>query len=410
MADLAQVVATFGQVLHVAGIPATPERRTRFAQAVVAIDPKQVTELYWAGRVTLLSSREQIEIYDSVFNQVFRGIVDLTDISDPVQTPNPENARESGDQQPARDNSSEQNPKQNSAGSSSTPGEKSDEGDDTQPPSLLAPASQDERLKDTNFSDCTEEELDLIASLVAKLPLVPPRRASRRSKRHHHGQVIDMRATIRHSYATAGDPVDLRHRKQKDRPRRVVLIADVSGSMQPYSRIYLHLMLGAVRALHAEAFVFATRLTRLTKFLAIGDPDTAYRRVSQNTPDWFGGTRIGKTLMEFIRDHGQRGIARGAVIVIVSDGWEMDNPELLGQAMQRLSRLSHHIIWVNPRKAATNYEPLVGGMAAALPFVDTFVSGHSLRALQEVMDAIRNARDRSSASFSDRLVKEQQLA
>jgi uncharacterized protein with von Willebrand factor type A (vWA) domain len=180
--------------------------------------------------------------------------------------------------------------------------------------------------------------------------------------------------------------------------------------MEPYSRIYLHLMLGAVRALHAEAFVFATRLTRLTKFLAIGDPDAAYRRVAQNTPDWFGGTRIGKTLLEFIRDHGQRGIARGAVIVIVSDGWETDDPAILGQAMQRLSRLAHHIIWVNPRKAAASYEPLVGGMAAALPFVDTFVSGHSLRALQEVMDAIRNAQNRSAMKIQKQAITEQQLA
>ena len=398
MADLAEIAATFGQVLHVAGIPATPERRARFAQAVIDIDPKQVSQLYWVGRITLLSSREQIEIYDSAFNQVFRGIIDLTDAGGPTPAPNPENTQTSGDQQPARD-SGDQASNQGSISSSSTPGDKLNEDDETDLPSLLAPASEDERLKDSSFSECTEEELNLIAALVSKLPLIPPRRSSRRSKRHHHGQRIDMRSTIRHSYASAGDPVDLRYRMQKDRPRRVVLVADVSGSMEPYSRIYLHLMFGAVRALHAEAFVFATRLTRLTKFLAIGDPDIAYRRVAQNTPDWFGGTRIGETLMEFIRDHGQRGIARGAVIVIVSDGWEIDDPALLGQAMQRLSRLAHHIIWVNPRKAAAGYEPLVGGMAAALPYVDTFVSGHSLRALQEVMDAIRNARDRSTADF-----------
>ncbi len=399
MADLAHIVATFGEVLHVAGIPATPERRARFAQAIVEVDPTQVEQLYWVGRVTLLSSREQIEIYDLVFNQVFRGIVDLNDVNNSSDTPNPENAKESGDQQPARDHTNENESRPNPAGSSSTPGEKSEDSQDTDPPALLAPASDDERLKDSNFADCTEDELKLIAALVAKLPLVPPRRPSRRNKRHRSGQKIDMRSTIRNSYSTAGDPVDLRYRKHKDRPRRVVLIADVSGSMEPYSRIYLHLMLGAVRALHAEAFVFATRLTRLTRFLGTGDPDISYRRVAQNTPDWFGGTRIGKTLLEFIRDHGQRGIARGAVIVIVSDGWETDDPEILKQAMQRLSRLSHHIIWVNPRKAATNYEPLVAGMAAALPYVDTFVSGHSIRALQEVMDAIRNARDRAPADF-----------
>jgi len=225
MADLAHIVATFGQVLHVAGIPATPERRARFAQAVVDIGPKQVTDLYWIGRVTLLSSREQIETYDLVFSQVFRGIVDLKDVNDPAETPSPENARESGEQQPANDSSSNRN--QSGAGSNATPGEKSEESDSTDPPALLAPASDDERLQDTSFSDCTPQELDLIAALVAKLPLVPPRRPSRRSKRHNSGQAIDMRSTIRHSYSTAGDPVDLMYRKRKDRPRRVVLIADV---------------------------------------------------------------------------------------------------------------------------------------------------------------------------------------
>jgi uncharacterized protein with von Willebrand factor type A (vWA) domain len=171
----------------------------------------------------------------------------------------------------------------------------------------------------------------------------------------------------------------------------LVLIADVSASMEPYARVYLHLMLGAVRALHAEAFVFATRLTRLTRFLAAGKPDLAYRKVAQHTPDWSGGTRIGSALDTFIREHGQRGVARGAVLVIVSDGWEVGDPELVARSMQRLARLAHRIIWVNPRKAAPGYQPLVGGMAAALPYVDTFVSGHSYRTLQQVMQAIHDA-------------------
>lgn len=204
MADLAQIVATFGQVLHVAGIPATPERRARFAQAVIDVGPNKVTDLYWIGRVTLLSSREQIETYDLVFNQVFRGIVDLNDVSEQAEVPSPENARESGEQQPASDASSQENRNQTGAGSNATPGEKSEESDSAEPPALLAPASDDERLQDTDFSDCTPQELDLIAALVAKLPLIPPRRPSRRSKRHNSGQTIDMRSTIRHSYATAG--------------------------------------------------------------------------------------------------------------------------------------------------------------------------------------------------------------
>jgi uncharacterized protein with von Willebrand factor type A (vWA) domain len=176
----------------------------------------------------------------------------------------------------------------------------------------------------------------------------------------------------------------------------VVLIADVSGSMEPYARVYLHLMRGAVQALHAEAFVFATRLTRLTRALSAAHPDVAYSKAALAAPDWAGGTRIGRALADFLDDYGRRGVARGAVLVIVSDGWEIDDPALVGQSMERLSRLAHHVIWVNPRKAAEAYEPLVGGMAAALPFVDTFVSGHSVQALEDVMAAIRDATERSS--------------
>ena len=171
----------------------------------------------------------------------------------------------------------------------------------------------------------------------------------------------------------------------------MVLIADVSGSMEPYARIYLHLMRGAVRALGSEAFVFATRLTRLTRQLGDTHPDVAYRNAALAAPDWSGGTRIGVALKTFIDQHGRRGMARGAVVVIVSDGWEVDDPRIISRSMEQLARLAFHIIWVNPRKAATGYAPLVGGMAAAMPYVDTFVSGHSLGALEAVMAAIRDS-------------------
>ena len=175
------------------------------------------------------------------------------------------------------------------------------------------------------------------------------------------------------------------------RPRRLVLLADVSGSMEPYARIYMHLLRGAVRALNAEAFLFATRLTRVTRQLAAGNADAAYEKATAAAPDWSGGTLIGRALSDFVNHYGRRGMARGAVVVIVSDGWEVEDPARVGVAMQQLQRLAYHVIWVNPRKAAADFAPLVGGMAAALPFVDTFVSGHSMRALEEVIDAIRNA-------------------
>ena len=164
--------------------------------------------------------------------------------------------------------------------------------------------------------------------------------------------------------------------------------------MEPYARVYLHLLRGAVRAIKAEAFVFATHLTRLTSQLSTMNTEAAYTKAAQAANDWSGGTRIGRSIQTFIDDFGRRGMARGAVVVIVSDGWESDRPEFLGEAMVQLSRLAHHIIWVNPRKAADSFEPLTGGMAAALPHVDTFLSGHSLRALQDVMEAIAAAGDR----------------
>jgi uncharacterized protein with von Willebrand factor type A (vWA) domain len=177
-------------------------------------------------------------------------------------------------------------------------------------------------------------------------------------------------------------------RRPTIRRRHVVLIADVSGSMEAYSRAYLYLLHGAARALTAETFVFSTRLTRLTPRLRTGSPELALRMAMADVDDWSGGTRIGAAIRDFNDGWGRRGVARGAVVVIVSDGWESDDPTLLGEQMARLSRLAHRIIWVNPRSKSDRYEPLVGGMAAALPHVDTFTSGHSLDAFDQVLAAI----------------------
>jgi len=166
--------------------------------------------------------------------------------------------------------------------------------------------------------------------------------------------------------------------------------------MESYSRAYLHLLQGAVRGAGAEAFVMATRLTRLSRALATGHPDVALAKAAREAPDWSGGTRLGAALKTFVDEHGRRGMARGAVLVIVSDGWERADPALLGEQMARLARLAHRIVWVNPRSAAERYEPLVGGMAAALPHVDALVSGHSLGALDEVLAAVAGDDARSA--------------
>lgn len=391
--DLAGIAAAFGHELHAAGIPITPDRSARFAETVLLTRPRTIEDVYWLGRVTLIADHAQIPAYDVVFDQIFRGILDIIDTrladaaDDPGSRPTPEHSLDHREQPPPNAPDEVASPI-----TSSTPGAPHAEGDsDSDDAAALAAASTTERLGDTDFAACSPEELALIRQLVEQLPLVPPLRRGRRSARHRAGRELDIRATLRRAHRTGGDPVHRVHRRRIERPRRVVLLADVSGSMEPYARVYLHLLRGAVRALGAEAFVFATRLTRLTRPLSIGGPDRAYALAAKATPDYSGGTRIGPAITRFLDDHGRRGMARGAVVVIVSDGWEIGEPTELAEAMARLHRLAHRTIWVNPRKAAEGFAPLTGGMAAALPHVDTFISGHSLRALEDVMDAISGA-------------------
>ncbi|TEX46247.1 MAG: hypothetical protein B7C55_14340 [Actinomycetales bacterium mxb001] len=390
-ADLAAVASAFGHQLHAAGVPVTPERSARFAETVLLARPVTIDDVYWLGRVSLLSGQAQIPVYNAIFDRTFRGVVDFSEglAIDPDAPPAPPAAHS---ERPPR----EGEPGRESDGvapvTSATPGSDARADADLEDRSVLAAASPEERLGHRDFSECSPDELTLLRQLVEQLPLIPPMRRGRRTRRHPSGARLDVRATLRRAHRSGGDPVRRIRRRHVQRPRRVVLIADVSGSMEPYARVYLHLMRGAVRALGAESFVFATRLTRLTRHLATGGPDYAYAKVSEATPDWSGGTRIGEALNRFLDEHGRRGIARGAVVVIVSDGWEIGDPADVGRAMERLRRLAYSVIWVNPRSAAAQYEPLAGGMAAALPHVDTFLSGHSVRALGDVMTAIQTAK------------------
>jgi uncharacterized protein with von Willebrand factor type A (vWA) domain len=254
---------------------------------------------------------------------------------------------------------------------------------------VLAAASERERLAAKAFGACTADELESLRVLIAAFRLEPPLRRTRRTRAHPVGREPDLRATLRAAQRTGGDPVRQYRRRRRTRPRRVVLIADVSHSMEAYGRAYLYLLHGAVRSIGAEAFVFATQLHRLTRPLAIQHPAHALARAMASAPDWSGGTRIGQAIKTFNDAHARRGVGRGAVVVIVSDGWEAGDTALLAREMERLSRLAHRIVWVNPRKQQDDYQPLVGGMAAALPWVDEFVSGHSLRALDDVARIIR---------------------
>lgn len=389
MSDLATLAARFGALLRAGGLGVTPERSARFAGAVLLAEPRTVGELYWLARVTLVESQEQLDLFDRTFAQVFRGMADVADFRGDAPAPPAISPRHPSRELSDSRRAMAQRGSDNSAGRRPLPSRDLGTRDADAPAETLAvTASAQERLRRKDFAACTPEELALLRDLVASLRLVAPRRAARRTADHSSGRRLDVRRTLRRAHRTGGDPARRRYRRRLDKRRRVVLLADVSGSMEAYSRLYLHLLHGAVRGTRAEAFVFATRLTRLTRALRTGRPDVALGRAVAAAPDWSGGTRIGAALKAFNDEHGRRGLARGAVLVIVSDGWERDDPALVRQEMARLDRLAHRIVWVNPRRAAEGYEPLTGGMAAALPYVDTFVAGHSLHALDDVLAAI----------------------
>ena len=380
------MTSTFGKRLHDAGVPVTPERSGWFARTLTLASPTRTNELYWLARATLVTNRDHVSSFDAVFAEVFRGIVDVTPRGDP-NAPMPPllgkapggGPRSSGQ---AHDGAGSSMPR--------APGS-ADGGDDvdgSEHESVLAALSAQERLGTKDFGVCTPDELAALRSLIAALVPVPPRRPSRRRVRHRRGDRIDLRSTLRRAQRTGGDPVRQVRRRRSDRPRRVVLLADVSGSMQAYSRAYLYLLHGAVRAVRAEAFLFATRLTRVSRQLRTGSPDVALGKAVRAAEDFAGGTRIGEVLKAFNDGWGRRGLARGAVVVIVSDGWDGGNPELVALQMERLARLAHRIVWVNPRKAAAGYEPAVAAMRAALAYVDVFVSGHSFDAMVEVVAAL----------------------
>jgi uncharacterized protein with von Willebrand factor type A (vWA) domain len=252
----------------------------------------------------------------------------------------------------------------------------------------VATASAEERLAERDFALLEPEELRALWRLMRELALAPPVRRVRRSRRGRHGSRLDVRATLRASCRTGGDPARRVLRRRLERPRRLVVLCDISGSMEPYTRAFLQLLHAAVGGARAEAFVFATRLTRLTRALRGRDPDRAIEHAASAARDWSGGTRIGDCLKRFNDEHGRRGMARGAVVVVISDGWERGDPAVVGEQMQRLRRLAFRIVWVNPRKAGRDFVPLAGGMAAALPYCDAFLSGHNLRSLSAVADAI----------------------
>ena len=384
--DLPPLVGALSRRLHDVGLPITPARAADFARALTLVQPIARRQLYWTARAVFVSDHAQVKAFDAVFFSVFGNRAEGEDFD-------PEDARTVAsppDDRPAAEHrTSPGDAETHDPRSSVARGERDDNEDGAEIKVPLALASDEELLGRKSFDALEPHELAQLYRLMSRLELATPLRRTRRHERGRHGARIDMRRTLRASLRTGGDPIRLARRRRRILRRRLVMLCDISGSMEPYARAYLQFLTCAARCgPNAEAFVFATRLTRLTRALASRNPERAIQRAAAAAPDWSSGTRIGDALKEFNDRHGRRGMARGAVIVILSDGWERGDPTLVGREMERLARLAHRIVWVNPRVSAGAFSVQAGGMVAALPHCDALVSGHSFQALGEVAEAI----------------------
>ncbi|HEX3491175.1 MAG TPA: VWA domain-containing protein [Streptosporangiaceae bacterium] len=383
--DLAEVSARFGTALRQAGLPVGPGRCERFATAVTVARPATLRALYLCALATLVSSKDQAEVLETVFTQVFGAIN-----NGPAGAADAGGQQAPGSPQPSRaaeDLLAQAAQAARSHAGVLTADEAADRAaeQEVEHPYL---GSTIERLAAQDFAELTEAELASLASLMRGITLAVPLRRSRRERRRPGGPRTDMRATLRQARRTGGHAFALIGRSPGRRPRRMVVLCDISGSMEPYARAMIQLLYCAAGGARAEVFSFATRLTRLTPALSRSLPGPALDRAGRAAPDWLGGTKIGAALRDFNDSYGRRGMARGAVVLIVSDGWDTGDPELVRREMERLSLVAYRIVWVNPRTKSASYQPLAGGMAAAWPHCDAVVSAHTVQALDQLTAAL----------------------
>ncbi|MDQ6874459.1 MAG: VWA domain-containing protein [Actinomycetota bacterium] len=351
-----------------AGGPSGPDRTAEAVRALGALDVTSRADVYWAGRLTLCRGPDDLARYDRVFDAVIAGDYPRSRLRSvpPLRAV----AVVATGQGPG-----------------SEPDEDPAAGTDLRV--LRASASRTELLRHRDVATLTAEERRLLNEALSALSLAGQTRPSRRFRPAPRGR-IDRGRTVRELLRNGGEVAALRRRRHTTRPRPVVILVDVSGSMSPYADALLRFAHAATRRrrVRTEVFTIGTRLTRVTREMASPDAEAAMAAVSAAVPDWSGGTRLGELLKEFLDRWGQRGTARGAVMVLLSDGWERGDAALLGEQMARLRRLARRVVWANPRKAVPGYAPLAAGMAAALPYVDEFVEGHSLAALERLARAV----------------------
>ena len=376
MADaVARHVVTFGRVLREAGLEVGPGR---LADALTGLDLVELSrrdDVYWTLRQTLVSRWEDLDAFDAAFAAWFLRAPTAPVFRQGTETASLRLLRRTSET-------------------------KRDEGDggDAQDDQTSLGYSPDELLRRRDFADMTPQELENVSRLIFEIASGRPQRRSRRLRPHHRGHDLDMRRLVRASLATGGEAVERTFRTRVHVPRKLVVLCDVSGSMEAYSRaliLFLHALARSGRGV--ETFAFGTRLTRLTRELIIRDPEGALSAAAERVVDWSGGTRIGYSLKTFNDEWGRRALARGAVVVIVSDGWEREDAAVVGHEMARLARQAYAVVWVNPLKGHPDYQPLAGGMRAALPYVDRFLSGHNLASLEELAEVLVGIERRHAA-------------
>ena len=368
--DPVDVAVGFACALRRAGLEVSLTSALLYAEALSVCDVGSRTSLYWAGRAALVHRFEDVSVYDAVFGAYWMGeplgMSPLVAASVPVIL--------QVDDADAADDPDEESPSDEDA--------------------ITLRYSATETLTTKDFADYTDSELEEARRLMQRLRFAGPTRPSRRPEpaRSCRGR-LDVRRTVRAAMRSGGEPMRMHRRVSGRRPRRLVMLLDVSGSMERYARALLRLVHAAVAGRsRVEAFALGTRLTRLTRELSSRDPDRAMRAASDAVPDWSGGTRLGAGLQAFNDEWGCRGMARGAVVVILSDGWDRGDPAEMSEQMQRLRRVANRVVWVNPLKASPGYAPLARGMAAALPYVDDFVEGHNLESLERLAELVLTER------------------
>ena len=363
-AGFVSMLAEFGAELRAAGIAVGSGDLLTYCGALAALDPTDLLDLYWAGRTTLVTRGDQIPVYDEVFRRFF--LDEVQRLPEPVRL-------HIGSSMPAQSNLTV--PATEQIGDRRL--------EDEARLGLLA--SDAEVLRHKSFAACTPDELAALRRIMARIRLTPPRRRTRRTAAARAGQRPDLRRTVRETMRAHGEPAQLYWRRRRVRLRPLVLILDVSGSMSDYSRNLLQFAYSTRRAAsRVEVFCFGTRLTRITRALERRRPDDAMDRAARSVLDWEGGTRIGDSLERFVRGWGRTGLCRGAIVVVCSDGLDRGDPAVLAGAMERLSRLCHRVVWLNPHKGDNpDFRPSTLGMMVAAPHVDVLLSGHDLRSLEE---------------------------